>query len=90
MACQRERWTGPGRDYQLADVICVGDHLVSSVRADERPRAAPSAAPGPADRPPAPPVCAARSRLDLDELYLERVGLLESVRLYNQGFSPLR
>jgi HD-like signal output (HDOD) protein len=90
ITCQRELWTGPAREYQLGDVIVVADHLVGSVTRDLRERIPATAGRGLPDRAPALPVCQAVSSADLDHDYLERVGLLANVTLYNQGFLRLR
>jgi HD-like signal output (HDOD) protein len=90
ITCQREQWGGPAREHQLGDVIMVADHLVGNVTRDQRERVPAVAGGGLPDQAPALSVCQAGTSVDLDEGYLERVGLLANVRLLKQGFLRLR
>jgi len=87
---QREQWPGPARDYQLGDVIMVADHLVGNATSIQRERVPAISGGGLPDGAAALPVCMAGTTADLAPAYLERVGLLANVTLYNQGFLRLR
>jgi HD-like signal output (HDOD) protein len=88
VTCQRDKWNGPPRDHQLADVVRAADHLVGSVAGsyDDLTRAP---AGGSAEGSSSLTVCQA-SATEIDENYLDHVGMLGAVRLYNQGFLRLR
>lgn len=92
VTCQREHWGGAARGHQLSDVVRAADYLVGlkSSDLDRVPATAGGAAPEGAPPAPSAAICQASTAVPLDDAYLERVGLLESVSLYNQGFLQLR
>jgi HD-like signal output (HDOD) protein len=85
ITCHREPWSGPAHDPDLGDVVRVADHLAARDHA------------GDADddvvdvdltsRGPEEWVCLSSQAGDIDDIYLERVGLLGAVRMYHQGFA---
>jgi HD-like signal output (HDOD) protein len=89
VARQREMWTGPPREPELADVIRVADHMAASQLATTAPGEPVAATSSPPERAVTVPVCQSSMVIGVDEHYQERVGLANVVRLYNQGFLKL-
>jgi HD-like signal output (HDOD) protein/CheY-like chemotaxis protein len=93
VTCQRDIWTGPPRDPELADVLRVADHLAADAEADHSAAEAEAGAgePGAAEASPDDDartwVCLSSKAHDTDADYEERVGLLGAVRMYNQALA---
>jgi HD-like signal output (HDOD) protein len=89
VTCHRDERTGPNRDPELGDVIHVADHLAArehlSDKYDDEFMSVDLADEGPKDW-----VCLASRGGNLDDTYLERVGLLGAVMTYHQGLVPQR
>jgi HD-like signal output (HDOD) protein len=89
VARQREMWTGPPREPELADVVRIADHMAASQLATTFPDGAVAAKSPLPDGAVTVPVCQSATVIGVDEHYQERVGLANVVRLYNQGFLKL-
>jgi len=90
ITCQRDKWAGAPRDHQLVDIVRVADYLAGTTSADERERVLAARGGALPDGRPVPSVCPASTWIDVDDDYLERVGLLSEVRLHSKGFLRLR
>jgi len=84
ITCHREPWNGPAHDPDLTDVVRVADHLAArdhaADRYDENFTGVDLFSEAPEEW-----VCLSSQDGDIDDAYLERVGLLGAVRMYHQG-----
>ncbi|HTW09248.1 MAG TPA: HDOD domain-containing protein [Acidimicrobiales bacterium] len=91
ITCQRDVWAGPAHDPDLSDVVRVADLVVGSEAGPSPDRELAElaeidlAGPRPADW-----VCLASQSDDLEDSYLESVGLLGAVRVLSGGLVPRR
>jgi HD-like signal output (HDOD) protein len=84
ITCYRDPWTGSPHDPDLGDVVRVADVLAGRDQAAGRHH---DDFPGVdlVDHGPEAWVCLSSQAGDVDDAYLERVGLLGAVRMYHEG-----